>query len=89
MSEAGMPNFTVSVWHAMYAPKGTPQPIIDKLSKALQEALKDPNLKQRFADLGSEPVAQNLATPDALRAHLKAEIDKWGPIIKKAGVFAD
>jgi tripartite-type tricarboxylate transporter receptor subunit TctC len=89
MSEAGMPNFTVSVWHAMYAPKGTPQPIIDKLSKALQEALKDPNLKQRFADLGSEPVAQNFATPDALRAHLKAEIDKWGPIIKKAGVFAD
>ncbi len=89
MSEAGMPNFTVSVWHAMYAPKGTPQPIIDKLSKALQEALKDPNLKQRFADLGSEPVAQNLATPDALRTHLKSEIDKWGPIIKKAGVFAD
>jgi tripartite-type tricarboxylate transporter receptor subunit TctC len=73
----------------MYAPKGTPQPIIDKLSKALQEALKDPNLKQRFADLGSEPVALNLATPEALRSHLKSEIDKWGPIIKKAGVFAD
>lgn len=89
MNEAGMPNFTVSVWHAMYAPKGTPQPIIDKLSKALQEALKDPNLKQRFADLGSEPVALNLATPEALRNHLKSEIDKWGPIIKKAGVFAD
>ena len=89
MSEAGMPNFTVSVWHAMYAPKGTPKPIIDKLSKALQEALKDANLKQRFADLGSEPVAQDRATPEALRAHLKAEIDKWGPIIKKAGVFAD
>ena len=89
MSEAGMPNFTVSVWHAMYVPKGTPQPIIDKLSKALQEALKDPNLKQRFADLGSEAVAQNLATPEALRTHLKTEIEKWGPIIKKAGVFAD
>jgi len=89
MNEAGMPNFTISVWHAMYAPKGTPQPIIEKLSKALQEALKDPNLKQRFADLGSEPVAQNLATPEALRTHLKSEIDKWGPIIKKAGVFAD
>ena len=89
MNEAGMPNFTISVWHALYAPKGTPQPVIDKLSKALQEALKDPNLKQRFADLGSEPVAQNLATPEALRTHLKSEIDKWGPIIKKAGVFAD
>lgn len=89
MSEAGLPNFTVTVWHAMYAPKGTPQPVIDKLSKALQEALKDPTLKTRFADLGSEPVAQERATPEALRAHLKAEIDKWSPVIKKAGVFAD
>ena len=89
MSEAGMPDFTVTIWHAMYAPKGTPKPVIDKLSKALQEALKDANLKQRFADLGSEPVAQERATPEALRAHLKAEIDNWGPIIKKAGVFAD
>ena len=89
MSEAGMPNFTVSVWHALYAPKGTPKPIIDKLAKALQEALKDATLKQRFADLGSEPVSQDRATPEALRAHLKSEIDKWGPIIKKAGVFAD
>ena len=89
MNEAGMPNFTVSVWHAMYAPKGTPKPIIDKLSKALQEALKDANLKQRFGDLGSVPVAQDRATPDALRTQLKSEIDKWGPIIKKAGVFAD
>jgi len=89
MSEAGMPNFTVSVWHAMYAPKGTPQPVIDKLSKALQLALTDANLKQRFADLGSEAVAQERATPEALRAQLKSEIDKWGPIIKKAGVFAD
>jgi tripartite-type tricarboxylate transporter receptor subunit TctC len=89
MSEAGMPNFTVTVWHALYAPKGTPPAIVEKLSKALQEALKDPTLKQRFADLGSEPVAQNRATPEALRAHLKSEIEKWGPIIKKAGVFAD
>jgi tripartite-type tricarboxylate transporter receptor subunit TctC len=89
MNEAGMPNFTISIWHAMYAPKGTPKPIIDKLAKALQEALKDANLKQRFADLGSEPVSQERATPEALRTHLKSEIDKWGPIIKKAGVFAD
>lgn len=89
MSEAGMPNFEITVWHALYAPKGTPKPIIDQLSKALQSALKDPNLNQRFGELGSESVAQNRATPDALRAHLKSEIDKWGPIIKKAGVFAD
>ena len=89
MSEAGLPNFTVSVWHALYAPKGTPKAIVDQLSKALQEALKDPTLKQRFADLGSEPVSQERATPEALRVQLKSEIEKWGPIIKAAGVFAD
>jgi len=89
LSEAGLPNFTISVWHALYAPKGTPKPIVDQVAKALQEALKDANLKQRYGDLGAEPVAQNLATPEALRAHLKSEIDRWGPIIKKAGVYAD
>jgi tripartite-type tricarboxylate transporter receptor subunit TctC len=89
MNEAGLPNFTVTVWHAMYAPKGTPSVIVDQLAKALQVALKDPTLGQRFADLGSEPVSQERATPEALRAQLKSEIDKWGPIIKKAGIFAD
>lgn len=89
MNEAGMPNFTVTVWHALYAPKGTPKAIVEQLSKALQDALKNPTLKQRFADLGSEPVAQERATPEALRVQLKSEIEKWGPIIKNAGVFAD
>ena len=89
MHEAGLPNFEVAVWHALYAPKGTPKPIIDKLVKALQVALKDPVVKQRFAELGTEPVAENRATPEALRVHLKAEVDKWAPIIKKAAVYAD
>jgi tripartite-type tricarboxylate transporter receptor subunit TctC len=89
MHEAGLPNYKMTVWHALYAPKGTPKPIIDKLSKALQEALKDANLKQRYSELGAEAVAQDSATPEALRAHLKAEIEKWGPIIKKAGAYAD
>jgi tripartite-type tricarboxylate transporter receptor subunit TctC len=89
MDEAGLKGFEVSVWHALYAPKGTPKPVIDALTKALQVALKDDNVKLRFAELGTEPVAENRATPAALREHLKAEIDKWGPIIKKAGVYAD
>jgi tripartite-type tricarboxylate transporter receptor subunit TctC len=89
MKEAGLPSYKMTVWHALYAPKGTPKPIIDKLSKALQEALKDANLKQRYAELGAEAVAQDQATPEALRAHLKAQIELWGPIIKKAGVYAD
>ena len=89
VDEAGIKGFEVAVWHGLYAPKGTPKPVIDTLVKALQVALKDATVKQRFADLGTEPVAENRATPEALRAHLKAEIDKWSPIIKKAGVYAD
>ena len=89
MNEGGLPGFEVAVWHGLYAPKGTPKPVIDSLNKALKAALKDATVKQRFADLGTEPVADNRANPEALQAHLKAEIDKWAPIIKKAGVYAD
>ncbi|WP_194711901.1 tripartite tricarboxylate transporter substrate binding protein BugD [Noviherbaspirillum soli] len=89
LNEAGLPGFEVAVWHGLYAPKGTPKPVIDKLSSALQYALADTAVKQRFGDLGTEPVAQNRATPEALRSHLKSEVDKWAPIIKKAGVYAD
>ena len=67
------------------APKGTPKPVVDRLNAALKVALKDPTLKQRFADLGTEPVADSLATPEALQAHLKAQTAVWAPIIKKAG----
>lgn len=88
-AEAGLPGFEITVWFAMYAPKGTPKPVIDKLAAALQEALKDPEVKSRLAASGAETVAPERAQPDALRAHLKAEIDKWGPIIKKAGVYAE
>lgn len=89
MSEAGLPGFEVAVWHGLYAPKGTPKPIIDTLSGALRTALQDPTVKQRFADLGTEPVAADRATPEALRTHLQSEIKRWGPIITKAGQYAD
>jgi len=89
LNEAGLPGFEVAVWHGMYAPKGTPKPIIDTLASALQTALKDPNVKQRFNDLGTEPVAEKRATPEALRAHVKSEIERWSPIISKAGIYAD
>jgi tripartite-type tricarboxylate transporter receptor subunit TctC len=89
LNESGLPGFEVAVWHGLYAPKGTPKPIVDALADALQVALKDPTVKQRFADLGTEPVADSRARPEALRAHLKAEIDRWGPIITKAGAYAD
>ena len=89
LDESGLKGFEVTVWHALYAPKGTAKPIIDTLTKALQAALKDKIVKERFADLGTEPVTEKRATPEALRGHLKTEIDKWAPIIKKAGVYAD
>jgi putative tricarboxylic transport membrane protein len=89
VDEGGLSGFEVSVWHGLYAPKGTPQPVVDKLVAALQTALKDPTVAQRFGELGTEPVAADRATPDALRSHLKAEIDKWAPIIRAAGVYAD
>jgi tripartite-type tricarboxylate transporter receptor subunit TctC len=89
VGEAGMPQLEVAVWHGLYAPKGTPKPAIDRLTAALQAALQDATVKARFADLGTEPVALARATPDALRAHLTAEIDRWAPIIKAAGEYAD
>ncbi|HEY0846878.1 MAG TPA: tripartite tricarboxylate transporter substrate binding protein BugD [Noviherbaspirillum sp.] len=89
LHESGLPNFEVAVWHGLYAPKGTPKQAVDTLSNALGVALKDATVKQRFAELGTEPVAEARAKPDAHRAFLKAEIDKWSPIIKKAGVYAD
>ncbi len=87
--EAGLPEFEVSVWHGLYAPKGTPAEIQQRLSRALQAALRDEKLAARFADLGTAPVAQDRATPEAHRRFWQADIAKWRPIIQAAGQFAD
>jgi tripartite-type tricarboxylate transporter receptor subunit TctC len=89
LDEAGLEGFEVTAWHGLYAPKGTPQEVVDKLVAALQVALKDPKVVERFADLGTEPVPQERATPAALEQHLQAEIVKWKPIIQAAGEYAD
>jgi tripartite-type tricarboxylate transporter receptor subunit TctC len=89
LDEQGLKGFQVGIWHALYAPKGTPKEAIDKLVAALQAAVKDPEVNKRFADLGATAYPADRATSAALQAHLKAEIDKWAPIIKKAGVYAD
>ena len=89
LDELGLKGFDVGIWHALYAPKGTPKAAIDKLVTALQEGVKDDTVRKRFADLGAEAVPLDKANPAALAAHLRAEINKWGPIIRKAGVYAD
>jgi tripartite-type tricarboxylate transporter receptor subunit TctC len=88
IAESGLPDFQMVVWYAMYAPKGTPKPIIDKLSAALQKALRDPEVQERLAQSGAETVPPERARPDVLRDHLKVEIDRWVPIIRRAGVLA-
>ena len=89
LNEAGLKGFSIGVWHGVWTPKGTAKAINDKLGAALQAALKDDTVKARFAELGTTPEPVARQTPDALRAHLAAEINKWGPIIKKAGLYAD
>jgi len=89
LHESGLPGFEVGVWHGIYAPKGTPKAVVDKLTQALAFALKDATVKQRFDDLGTEPVSEKDVTPLALRTKLRTEIEKWAPIIVRAGVYAD
>ena len=89
LDESGLKGFEVGVWHGIYAPRGTPKAAVDKLVAALQAAAKDPDFVKRMADLGATVYPPERITPAAHAAHLKAEIEKWAPIIKKAGVYAD
>jgi tripartite-type tricarboxylate transporter receptor subunit TctC len=89
MNEAGLKGFSVGVWHGVWAPKGTAKPIVDKLVTALHAALNDEGVKAKFAELGTTPEPADRQNPAALKTHLAAEINKWGPIIKKAGIYAD
>jgi tripartite-type tricarboxylate transporter receptor subunit TctC len=87
--EAGLPQVQVSIWHGLYTPKGTPAEVVERLSKSLQVALKDQNVIDRFAELGTKPSPESDATPAALKAKLESEIARWKPIIEAAGQYAD
>ena len=89
LDEQGLKGFEVVVWHGIYAPKGTPKPIIDKMNQAVRAALKDPAVVQKMTELGAEIVGEDKLTPESLQAWLKSEIEKWGPIIRSTGTFAD
>ena len=89
LDEQGLKGFEVKVWHGMYAPKGTPAAALEKINAALRLALQDPMVKQRFNDLSLEVPSLDKVTPAGLKTHLEAEIIKWGPVIRKAGIYAD
>jgi tripartite-type tricarboxylate transporter receptor subunit TctC len=89
IDEAGLPGLYASFWHGLWAPKGTPKEVIAKLRTALVEALADPTVKKRFADVGQGIWPPDKQTSEALATHHKAEIEKWWPIIKAAGIKAE
>lgn len=89
VAEAGLQGMEVGIWHGIYAPKGTPADVTQKLSASLQKALKDPNIVARFAELGTVPVTDAEATPAGLKSKLESEVTRWKPIIEAAGQYAD
>jgi len=89
LDESGLKGFNVTIWHGLYAPKGTPKAVVDKLNAALKTALKDPEFIKREEALGAVIVTDGRLNPAEHRKFVEAEIAKWGPIIKAAGQYAD
>ena len=86
VAEAGVPGYEVSPWFATFMPAGTPAAVVEKLSLALNESMRDPEVKKRLDAIGAEPMG---TTPQVLRTHLKQETERWTQLIKTAGISAD
>lgn len=89
LNESGLKGFEVTIWHGLYAPKGTPADVTAKLNKALKAALKDPDFIKKQQGLGAVVTADKRVEPAEHKKFVEAEIAKWGPIIQAAGVYAD
>jgi tripartite-type tricarboxylate transporter receptor subunit TctC len=89
IAEAGVQGFDINISFGLYAPKGTPRPVLEQLTAALQKSVADPEVRARLDAMGVSAVNVDQATPAALRAHLKDEIDTLGPLLVKAGVKAN
>lgn len=86
LEQAGVPNVELVFWHALWAPKGTPKPIVDKLNDAVRKAFADPGVQKRFEPLGHVIPPEDQLSPEALATFHKGELDKWWPVIKAAGI---
>jgi tripartite-type tricarboxylate transporter receptor subunit TctC len=89
LDESGLKGFNVTIWHGLYAPKGTPKPVLDKVNAALKQALKDADFNKREEALGAVIVTDARVNPAEHKKFVEAEINKWGPVIKAAGQYAD
>ncbi|KPU91302.1 hypothetical protein APR50_24935 [Variovorax paradoxus] len=89
LQESGLKDFQVTIWHGLYAPKGTPAPVLKKINDALKVALKDPDFLKKEEALGAVVAVDGRIEPDGHKKFVQAEIAKWSPIIKAAGVYAD
>ena len=89
LDESGLKGFNVTIWHGLYAPKGTPKPVLDKINTALKAALKDPDFDKREEALGAVIVTDGRVNPAEHKKFVESEIAKWSPVIKAAGQYAD
>lgn len=89
IDESGLPGFYLSVWHGLWAPKGTPPDVIAKLNAAVVDALSNSSVRSRLTDLGQEVAPREQQTPEFLRSFQKSEIEKWWPVIKAAGIRSE
>ncbi len=85
-AESGLAGFELAVWHGLYAPKGTPKVVVEKIAAALRQALREPALVQRFQDMSAQIASPEQATPEALRSFLKTDVERWKTALKNAGV---
>jgi tripartite-type tricarboxylate transporter receptor subunit TctC len=86
LNEQGLKGFEVKVWHGVYAPKGTPQPVLDKLNAALKKALNSPDVRKRLEDANIDIVPMDKVSAQGLKSHLESEINIWGPVIRKSNI---
>lgn len=86
ISQLGIADYEVSPWFGVFVPAGTPKPVVDKMNKALVDALQKPEVAQRFASIGAEPIG---SSPEEMANHLKAETERWGALIKEANIQLD